>query len=124
MIMITNDDFYFSNYEWLSKIGIVSRALYLLCFTYISSLWVNLVNEFIQIKKENMKKNLMKVSLFNHFIIISIYTVTALAIIHTFWIGLSGIYEFIERKEILNEEKYQIFTNIFVIGLYPIESSL
>jgi hypothetical protein len=124
MIMITDDDLYFSNYEWLSKIGIASRALYLLCFTFISALWVNLVNEFIKIKKENMKKNLMKVSLFNNFMIISIYTVTALAVFHTFWMGLSGIYEFIVRKELVNEHKYQVFTDIFIIGLYPIESSL
>ena len=124
MIMITSDDLYFSNYEWLSKIGIVSRTLYLLCFTYISALWVNLVKEFISIKKENMKKNLMKVSVFNHFVIISIYTVTALAIFHNVWMGLSGMFEFIVRKELVNENKYQVFTEIFVIGLYPVESSL
>lgn len=124
MIMITSEDLYFSNIEWLSKIGIASRALYLLCFTFISSLWVDLVGEFIQIKKNNMKKNLLKVTKFNYFMIVSIYTVTVLAIFHTLWMGFSGIYEFIVRKELVNEHKYQVFTDIFIIGLYPIESSL
>jgi hypothetical protein len=102
----------------------VSRGLYLLCFTYISALWLNLVNEFISIKKENMKKNLMKVSVFNHFMIISIYALTGLAIFHTYWMGLSGIYECIVRKELVNENKYQLFVDIFIVGLYPVESSL
>jgi hypothetical protein len=82
------------------------------------------VKEFISIKKEKMKKNLIKVSVFNHFVIISMYTVTALAIFHNVWMGLSGMFEFIVRKELVNEHKYQIFTDIFVIGLYPVESSL
>jgi hypothetical protein len=102
----------------------VSRGLYLLCFTYISALWLNLVNEFISIKKENMKKNLMRVSVFNHFMIISIYALTGLAIFHTYWMGLSGIYECIVRKELVNENKYQLFVDIFIVGLYPVESSL
>jgi hypothetical protein len=102
----------------------VSRGLYLLCFTYISALWLNLVNEFISIKKDIMKKNLIKVSVFNHFMIISIYALTGLAILHTYWMGLSGIYECIVRKELVNENKYQLFVDIFIIGLYPVESSL
>jgi hypothetical protein len=71
-----------------------------------------------------MKKNLMKVSVFNHFMIISIYALTGLAIFHTYWMGLSGIYECIVRKELVNENKYQLFVDIFIVGLYPVESSL
>ena len=37
---------------------------------------------------------------------------------------LSGMFEFIVRKELVNENKYQVFSEIFVIGLYPVESSL
>ena len=38
--------------------------------------------------------------------------------------GFSGIYEFIVRKELVSELKYQVFSELFIIGLYPIESSL
>jgi len=49
--MILDDDLYFSNYDWMSKVGITSRAIYLFTFTLIATLWINLVNEFVAIKK-------------------------------------------------------------------------
>ena len=71
-----------------------------------------------------MKKNLMRMSLFNYFMIVCIYTVTVLAILHTVWMSFSGIYEFIIRKELVNDERFALFMEIFIIGLYPVESTL
>jgi hypothetical protein len=42
MIMITNDELYLRNQPVLSKIGIISRAIYLFTFTYIAALWIDL----------------------------------------------------------------------------------
>jgi hypothetical protein len=56
--------------------------------------------------------------------IASVLALTALTITHTLWMGVSGIYELIVREELIKENKYQLFTEIFVIGLYPVESSL
>jgi hypothetical protein len=71
-----------------------------------------------------MKRNLLELTLFNRFIIASVFTITALIITHTLWMGFSGIYELIVREELINENKYQVFIEMFAIGLYPVESSL
>lgn len=103
MIMLTNNDFYIQNQTTLSIIGITSRVLYLLAFTYIAVIWIGLINQFIIIKRENMKKNLIKLSCFNKFIISSVLTVTALTILHTLWMGISGIYELLVREQMIKD---------------------
>jgi hypothetical protein len=103
MIMITSNDFYIKNQATLSKIGIISRFLYLLAFIYITVIWINLINQFIAIKRENMKRNLLKLSCFNKFIISSVVTVTVLTIIHTLWMGISGIYELLVREQMIKD---------------------
>jgi len=98
MIMLTKNELYLRYQPILSKIGIISRAIYLLTFTYIAALWISLTSKFIAIKRKNMKKNLVNLTFFNRFIITSVLTLTALAVTHTLWMGVSGIYELIVRE--------------------------
>ena len=99
--MLLNNDIYKKYQRTLSIIGIASRGLYLITFIYIATIWIGLINQFIAIKRINLEKNLLKLTCFNKFIIGSVMTVTVLAITHTIWMGVSGIYELLVREELI-----------------------
>jgi hypothetical protein len=65
MIMLIDGTFYQSNYEWVSMVGTASRTIYLITFSFIAYLWINLVNELISIKKEKLIKNSLQLTPFN-----------------------------------------------------------
>lgn len=100
---LNDDGFVKTNWASFKIIGIVFRSLYLLTFIYISFMWLKLVTEFIQTKKENLKMHQLSLNKFNKFMIFTIYAISIVAILHTLWTGSMGIYEFIYRKDIQND---------------------